>query len=279
MRNKSSKRAYRDTRVKWEEKTEKALYDLIYKQQDYQLKKKHTAEWYRNRVAQNLSLLEVKNPSVRSYEDKLKHIREQLRKKNPLDKTWNLGACPDNDISGAVIPILIRLKMKIGNMLTIRRAKWLNILYPALKTIVETQFPNDINEQDKRYAIIPREYAAREKFYKAVGRDLDTSDVDTLFFHYGDISESALKAAMADDDYLGQPPIPFKGLLEDDIVSLNSSIDPLDDREIDLLEGWTKAYAVSGIQGQIYKNEHFTEISMLQEKIQSHKDTIEKESN
>jgi hypothetical protein len=279
MKNKPSQRVYRDARVKWEEKTEKALYDLVYKEQDYQRKKKHPAKWYRDQVAQILSLLDEKNPAIRSYEDKLKGIKEQLRKKNPLDKPWNVGTCMDNGISGEVIPILIRLKMKMGNMLTIRRARWLNILYPALKPMVEAQFPNNIAEQDKRYAIIPREYAAREKFYKAVGRDMDTTDLDTLFFHYCDISEETLGLVITDNIFISQTPIPFSEFSEQDMSELTSKVGPLTKKEIELLEGYTKAYAISGIQGQIYKWEHPEEMSALIGKIQSLKTGGGKESN
>jgi len=74
----------------------------------------HPADWYRNKIAEELQLVDTDNPSLRSYEEKIKHIRKNLPI-TPLDIPWRIGHCLKYGIPGDVIPSLIRIREKMGN--------------------------------------------------------------------------------------------------------------------------------------------------------------------
>ena len=103
-------RNYRAGRAKVTEKIYNALFKLINTEKDYGKKKKHTAQWYIDRVVEILQISDAENPSLRSYEEKIKEIRNGLRKKNPLDAPWTIGACEKYGIPGDMIPHLIELQ-------------------------------------------------------------------------------------------------------------------------------------------------------------------------
>ncbi len=173
--------AYRVGRVRVSADIEKQLFALIVDEKDYQKKKKHPAKWYRNEVARVLKLEDKDNPSLRSYEERIRQIRQKLSK-TPLDTPWCIGQCLKYGISGDVIPSLIRVKEKIRDKLTIRRAKWIGLLYPAITQMTTAEHPIDSLWFIQRLSFIGREYAIREQFCETMGKDVDTSDFDTLFY-------------------------------------------------------------------------------------------------
>jgi len=248
---------------------ERALLQLVERESDFQAKKKHPARWYRDNVGDALELKDNQNASIRSYEVKLSDIRTRLRTNSPLDAPWNIGLClgyyETNDkaisyfIDSKEIPLLIRIKAKLeelGEVMTIRWARWLSFLAPALAPAVQYWFPKDVDEQDKRYAIISREYAARERFYQAVGRTVNTSDLDILFFRHHDLSEDALWAAMDDGVSLAQLPRPAN-LEANRLGKLEASPDlQITREESEMLHGFLEAYKRGAVWGQIYLVEY-----------------------
>jgi len=196
---------YRPGRVRVSADIEHAIFRLVEQEKDVNKKKKHPAWWYRDEVAKLLNLQEKNNPSIRSYEEMIRKIRIKLRSRDTLDNPWCIGDCMKYGISGSVIPLLIRIKKTIGDMLTSRRAKWISLLYPAIEELVTEQYPDDPHQQEIRYAFISREYAIRERLCLALGRDFDTTDFDTLFFTYRDISEGALLDATGDNIFFKRP--------------------------------------------------------------------------
>ena len=80
------KRDYRADRANVTHEIEACLYNLIVVEADTFKKKKHTAGWYRLRVAEELNLPESKNPSLRTYQNKVQEIRNKLQSKSPEDE-------------------------------------------------------------------------------------------------------------------------------------------------------------------------------------------------
>ena len=183
----------------------------------------HPADWYRNKIAEELQLVDTDNPSLRSYEEKIKHIRKNLPI-TPLDIPWRIGHCLKYGIPGDVIPSLIRIREKIGDRLTIRRARWMGLLYPAVIQLATEEYPIDSPWFEQRLSFIGREYAIREQFCEAMEYNTDTSDFDTLFFTYGDISDEALGAAIADNIFRKRPIPQVPDLTSDEIEQIEEKL-------------------------------------------------------
>jgi hypothetical protein len=160
-------------------------------------------------ISQNLAELFEGKVAVLPSEDAVIKRVTKLRREveetppNPLDSPWNIGASMKYEIPADATPLLIRLKPLLKDpFFTVRVAKWISLLFPALKPLVERHFSQDSYEQDKRYVFIPVAYANREQVNESKGEKAkdcpDTMDMDVLFFKYGDVSEMALVAAVAD---------------------------------------------------------------------------------
>ncbi len=123
---------------------EKTVFELVHKETDYQKKKKHPASWYQNQVADKLGLAEKDNPSLRSYEELLRGIKNKLRKQSETEDLWSIGSCDEIKVPSKMIPVLLKIEKFIdeypdiprSQILSKRHAKWYARLYPAVKTVV-----------------------------------------------------------------------------------------------------------------------------------------------
>lgn len=206
--------------------------------------------------------------------DKIEEIKLRIKKNYDtcLDKRWSIGNGLKHGISNNVIPLLIRIRSKLKkHPLTVRHARWISYLYPAIERLVNEQYPDNIEEQDKRYILIPREYALREKFCSDMERDFDTSDFDTLFFEYRDISEEAIGYAMADNVLKDNTKIPYNDdLLEKGMEELEQILGrKITETEYELFQGYLKAFAQSAINGKMYVHEHAENLVPLISELQS----------
>lgn len=134
-------RDYRVGRIKVSREIEERIFSLMLQEKDTDKKKKQKAQWYRAEVATRLGLKENQNPSLRSYEDTIRDIRERLRVKDPLDSPWSIGASATYNIPAAVIPQLIEQKRITKTIITIRDALWQTRLYPLLNQVAKANYP------------------------------------------------------------------------------------------------------------------------------------------
>ena len=124
----------RESRAKMTLEIHGKLFALIVEAKDFGKKKVFTAEEYRNKVATELTLRDEDNPLMRTYQSKILEIKDYLKKSDPLDKPWTIGACEKYGIPGDMIPHLIELQ-KLDREppqlppLTIRQARWFSRLY------------------------------------------------------------------------------------------------------------------------------------------------------
>lgn len=127
-------------------------------------------------------------------DDFKKHTKEI----NDLDTPWSIGCCIEFGISADTIPLLVELwqilsdKDQLGgdisSSLTIRKARWMSLLYPTLKRSLESKFPNQRNKQIGYLSRISDEYMELEEAANRLGRKYsNTKLLDTLLFYRDDI--------------------------------------------------------------------------------------------
>jgi len=266
--NNSAYRDHRVGRVRVSINIEKKLFALIVEEKDYQKKKRHPANWYRNKVAEELQLADKENPSLRSYEEKIRHIRQKLSE-TPLDIPWCIGKCLKHGIPGDVIPSLIRIKEAIGDKLTVRRARWIGLLYPAITRLATGEHPVDSRWFEQRLSFIGREYAIREQFCEAMGGDIDTSDFDTLFFTFGDISDEALATATVDNIFAKRPTPQTPHLTSDQIAQIEGKLGKITPNERGILHGLMQATASGAVAQRNYMYKHRDVIEPLMERVKN----------
>ena len=266
-----NKRPYRESRVRMTERIEKAIYDVLDQEDDLKRKKKrHPAEWYRKAVANGLGLGDSNNPSLRSYEEKIKQFRKPTVQENRLDQPWSIADCFEYDISGDIILLLTRLKSISGDTeITIRRAKWTNLLFSAIDKIVSDLFPGNIEQQEIRHNRIPREYALREKFCEITGREFNTTDLDTLFFVYSDVGEEAMRSARWDNVTFNRPVYGPTEMSANSVAAYEAKLGPLSRHELDVFHGYEEAAARGDVAAQLYWHEHREDMDLLQAKIKA----------
>jgi len=185
-----NKRAYREGRVKVSDKIKDAIVELIFKEKDIERKKKHSAIWYRDEIANALKLTDKDNPSLRSYESIIQPIRKSLQSKNPLEEPWSLGMLSKykDDFPPEIIPVLIKVqKLQMQNdwegprVLTIRQAQWIARLYHLIR---EISMRRHLDEEDLFMVwVITNVYAKREEMDEIIGKKyLDSSGLDKEIF-------------------------------------------------------------------------------------------------
>lgn len=192
--------AYREARVRVTDTIENTLYNLVKSEQDYSGKKKHTALWYREEVARALNLSETDNPSLRSYENELRLVRDKLKEKNPLDVPWTVGASLKYGISPQAISALLSMRKVSRGNLTIRRARWVSYLHsvPGFIQAIKEYHPDNVLRQYASLAFVAEGYAWREEVAELRGKDSpETSDLDELFLVDHDFSDDAIQAPFA----------------------------------------------------------------------------------
>lgn len=168
---------YREKRVRVTKDILKCLISLMGQEGDTGVKKIHPAKWYRFEVAENLSLPENKNPSLRSYEVAINNLRNALKKINPLDKEWHLGTLFKHPLHPETVAKIIDYKIKasafgMGN-LSIRTALWMDRLsaLPISNYFLQI-FAFSFSAQERNYELMGDEYAfsreSDEEFIKVL---------------------------------------------------------------------------------------------------------------
>lgn len=143
----------------------------------------------------------------RTYLNIKKRLLPNLNPDNPLDQPWSIGACLKYAIPSEFIPLLVTVKTlyasrnkrfaedreQIRLILTIRKARWFSRLYPAFQPIAEKKYPDGKLPHLGFMMIISDQYAEKERVAELMGRDPDTTELDTLYFGENpDINEGYL---------------------------------------------------------------------------------------
>ena len=164
-------------------------------------------------IKQNLKAFKLKEnqvPSVRSIQNKLNKAENRKKieriKNDALNQHWNIGLGRKYGIPAYIVPILIQIKQIENNSdglthyLTIRKARWVEYLYPTLEPIFRRQRPKLYSEQRIWLLyIIAEEYAKLEEIYEIKTGEKtplipapDTSDLDYRFLVKEDISDESI---------------------------------------------------------------------------------------
>ncbi len=180
--------SYREGRVKVTEEVKRTVSRLVDQENDWENKKKHPSRWYRSEAARILGLDEDSNPSLRSYEELVRDVRENARVQNPVDKTWNTALLNKEPLDPELTPWIINaqyhLKKYLSKPLTIREVKWFTRLF-GFRTRIKP-LPEMEDNPDLRLLFISsvlatwaQIYAEREKVDDIAGiQEPDFSDMD-----------------------------------------------------------------------------------------------------
>jgi hypothetical protein len=128
-----SKRIYRKGRSRVTEDIRREVSRLVDQEKDWESKKKHPGRWYRSEIAKALKLEDRDNPSLRSYEELIREIRNNLREVNPFDKPWNTASLNDEPISSEITFWLVSVQYNrrqfLSKPLTVREVRWFTRLF------------------------------------------------------------------------------------------------------------------------------------------------------
>ena len=199
--------SYREGRVKVTEEVKRTISRLVDQENDWDTKKKHPSRWYRTETAIILGLDEESNPSLRSYEELVRDVRENARVQNPIDKPWNSAFLNKEPLDVELVPWIIaaqyHLKKYLSKPLTIREVKWFARLF-GFRTRFKPQ-PEIENDLDIRSHFVSsmiaswaQIYAEREKVDTIAGieepdyTDLDLAIVDNDFSAIREYSDEKL---------------------------------------------------------------------------------------
>ena len=199
--------SYREGRTKVSEEIKRTASRLVDQEKDWENKKKHPSRWYRSETARILGLDENDNPSLRSYEELVREIRNNARVQNPVDKSWNTALLNSEMLDPDLIPWIINvqyhLKKYLAKPLTIREVKWFTRLF-GFRTYFKP-LPEMENNPDLRSLFISNVlatwaqiYAEREKVDDIAGiqepdySDLDIAIVDNDFSAIREYSDEKL---------------------------------------------------------------------------------------
>jgi hypothetical protein len=199
--------SYREGRTKVSEEIKRTASRLVDQEKDWENKKKHPSRWYRSETARILGLDENSNPSLRSYEELVREIRNNARVQNPVDKSWNTALLNSEMLDPDLIPWIINLqyhlKKYLAKPLTIREVKWFTRLF-GFRTYFKP-LPEMENNPDLRSLFISNVlatwaqiYAEREKVDDIAGiqepdySDLDIAIVDNDFSAIREYSDEKL---------------------------------------------------------------------------------------
>ena len=202
-----SRLSYREGRTKVTEEIKRTVSRLVDQEKDWENKKKHPSRWYRSETARILGLDENDNPSLRSYEELVREIRNNARVQNPVDKSWNTALLNSEMLDPDLIPWIINvqyhLKKYLAKPLTIREVKWFTRLF-GFRTYFKP-LPEIENNPDLRSLFISNVlatwaqiYAEREKVDDIAGiqepdySDLDIAIVDNDFSAIREYSDEKL---------------------------------------------------------------------------------------
>jgi len=180
--------SYREGRAKVTEEMRRTVSRLIDQEKDWENKKKHPSRWYRSETARILGLDENSNPSLRSYEELVRDVRNNARIQNPVDKPWNTALLNSELLDSDLIPWIINTqyhrKKFLAKPLTIREVKWFSRLFgfrTYFKPLPEMENNPDLGSFfiSSVLATWAQVYAEREKIDDIAGiREPDYSDLD-----------------------------------------------------------------------------------------------------
>ena len=199
--------SYREGRTKVSEEIKRTASRLVDQEKDWENKKKHPSRWYRSETARILGLDENDNPSLRSYEELVREIRNNARVQNPVDKSWNTALLNSEMLDPDLIPWIINVQYHLNKYLakplTIREVKWFTRLF-GFRTYFKP-LPEMENDPDLRSLFISNVlatwaqiYAEREKVDDIAGiqepdySDLDIAIVDNDFSAIREYSDEKL---------------------------------------------------------------------------------------
>jgi hypothetical protein len=190
--------SYREGRAKVTEEIKRAVSRLVDQEGDWENKKKHPSRWYRAETVRILGLDENSNPSLRSYEELVRDVRNNARVQNPVDKSWNTallnGELLDSDLIPWIIKAQYHRKKFLAKPLTVREVKWFTRLFgfrTYFKPLPEMENNPDLESLfiSSVLATWAQVYAEREKIDNIAGiRELDYSDMDIAIVN-NDFSE------------------------------------------------------------------------------------------
>lgn len=100
---------YHEGRIKMTRKIERVLLTLIQKEEDVERKKKYPTKWYRDEAAKELGLKGKNNPSLRTYQNEIKLIKEHVRGKGLLDKPWTILSIGNHPIPPEGLSVVLKV--------------------------------------------------------------------------------------------------------------------------------------------------------------------------
>jgi len=180
--------SYREGRTKVTEEIKRTASRLVDQERDWENKKKHPSRWYRIETSRILGLDEDSNPSLRSYEELVRDVRNNARVQSPVDKLWNTALLNSEPLESDLIPWIINaqynLRKYLSKPLTIREVKWFTRLF-GFRTYFKP-LPEIERDLDLRSLFISNVlttwaqiYAEREKVDDIAGiQEPDYSDLD-----------------------------------------------------------------------------------------------------
>lgn len=240
---------YREGRVRLTDEIKGTLIDLVEREGDFKKKKDHTAEWYRKETALALKLEEAQNPSLRSYEEALKYVRQLFRVKNPLDAPWAIGCCIKYGISPDVVIPFQRQWLSYGRFLTIRRARLYSMLHPILCPLLEKAFPGQSDRNQIRLYQIASFYTRMEQIAEMNGEDYpDTRELDERFIFNQDFSPEAFSLIFANLYYQSGKSSKAKGERPSALKAEQILAGEMTDGEVELLNEYIEFFSTGDFE-------------------------------
>jgi len=180
--------SYREGRAKVTEEIKRTVSRLIDQENDWEKKKRHPSRWYRSETARILGLDENSNPSLRSYEELVRDVRNNARVQNSVDKPWNTASLGNEPIDTEIIPWIVGAQFNrrqfLSKPLTRREVKWFTRLFGFRINIKPPpEVENNPNLESffisNALATWSQIYADREKIDAIAGiQNPDYSDLD-----------------------------------------------------------------------------------------------------
>lgn len=111
-----------------------------------------------------------------------------------LDQPWSIGICAKYEIPPDIVPTLIECEKIEGKKFTIREARWMDRLKPAVYEMVKKEFPKD--SPLGFLTNIAYQYSHKEKIYELMSPKSDTTDKEKV----KDIQEVRFDTTELDND-------------------------------------------------------------------------------
>jgi hypothetical protein len=156
------------------------------------------------------NIQESQVPSVRAIQVRLNKPENVSRveriQADPLNRLWSVGIGMKHGISAAIVPVLMKISRiehardELTYDLTVRKAAWVEYLYPALDEVIRRRRPKLKSEQRAWLAYcIAEQYAKLEELQRtsqgesdSERPELDTTDLDLRFLIEEDVSNKSV---------------------------------------------------------------------------------------